>query len=76
VKKQELAQRLAEDQQVTTGAAADHLDDLIFSAIKKLKLGKSAAFPGLGRIRPIGVPRIKPTESQTAPQRMAHREPK
>ena len=49
MKKQELAQRLADQEQVTPAVAADRLDDIIFAVLKKLKQGKSAAFPGLGR---------------------------
>ena len=49
MKKQELARRLADQEQVTPAAAADRLDDIIFAVLKKLKQGKSAAFPGLGR---------------------------
>ena len=52
MKKQELAERLAAEQQITPAAAADHLDDIIFAVLKKLKRGKAAAFPGLGRIAP------------------------
>ena len=49
MKKQELARRLADQEQVTPAAAADRLDDIIFAVLKKLKQGKAAAFPGLGR---------------------------
>jgi len=49
MKKQELARRLADQEQVTPAAAADRLDDIIFAVLKKLRQGKSAAFPGLGR---------------------------
>ena len=49
MKKQELAQRLADQEQITPAAAADRLDDIIFAVLKKLKRGKPATFPGLGR---------------------------
>ena len=51
MKKNELAQRLADQEAVTPAAAADRLDEIIFGVLKKLKQGKAAAFPGLGRIR-------------------------
>ena len=56
MKKDELARRLAVQEAVTPAAAADHLDDLIFAVLKKLKQGKSAAFPGLGPVRKVARP--------------------
>ena len=53
MKKNELARRLAEEEAVSPAAAADRLDEIIFGVLKKLKQGKAAAFPGLGRIRPV-----------------------
>lgn len=50
MKKPELARRLAELGETTPGEAADRLDDIIYVVLKKLRQGKAAAFPGLGRI--------------------------
>lgn len=48
--KADLARLLAERSDTTPAVAADELDAIIFAVLKKLKEGKPAAFPGLGRI--------------------------
>ena len=52
MKKNELARRLADQEAITPAAAADHLDQIVFEVLKRLRQGKAAAFPGLGRIHP------------------------
>ena len=62
MKKTELARRLAEQEAITTAAAADQLDELIFHILRRLKQGRAATFPGVGRIRPAGAP--PPTQAK------------
>jgi nucleoid DNA-binding protein len=50
--KNELAARLAEQEQVTTAEAADQLDRLAYRILKKLRRGKPVELPGLGRLLP------------------------
>jgi hypothetical protein len=48
--KRELVRRLAHLGDITPAAAADRFDEIVFGILKKLRGGKSAAVPGLGRI--------------------------
>ena len=52
MKKAELIHRLAEDEGRTPAEAADTLDDVIHGILKKLKQGKLATLPGLGKFLP------------------------
>lgn len=52
MKKSDLAQRLAERSKLTPAEAADRLDRVVHSILKKLRRGKGASLPGLGKITP------------------------
>jgi nucleoid DNA-binding protein len=49
MKKLALAELLAKQTNVSTGAAADDLDRMVHNILKNLRKGKSALVPGLGR---------------------------
>jgi nucleoid DNA-binding protein len=66
MKKTELARRLADQEAITTAAAADQLDELIFEILRRLKQGRAATFPGVGRIRPAGASQAKPNKAGAA----------
>jgi nucleoid DNA-binding protein len=51
MKKQEIAKQLARQSGVTRGEAADRLDRVVHDILEKLREGKPADFPGLGRFR-------------------------
>ena len=51
MKKSDIAQQLARETGVSQGEAADQLDEVVSSILKTLKKGRSATFPGLGRLR-------------------------
>jgi nucleoid DNA-binding protein len=50
--KNELAARLAEQEDVTPAEAADQLDRIAFRILKKLRRGEAVELPGLGRLLP------------------------
>jgi nucleoid DNA-binding protein len=52
MKKEELVRRLARESGVSAAAAADRLDELIYDILRKVRQGRTASLPGLGRIRP------------------------
>jgi len=49
MKKPEMARRLALHVGVSSAEAADQLDHVVNQILKKLRKGKAAPFPGLGR---------------------------
>ncbi len=49
MKKLALAELLAKQTNVSTGAAADDLDRVVHDILKNLRKGKPASVPGLGR---------------------------
>ncbi len=51
MKKTDIAQQIARETGVTPGEAADQVDEVVSSILKKLKNGQSANLPGLGRFR-------------------------
>jgi nucleoid DNA-binding protein len=65
MKKTELARRLADQEAITTAAAADQLDELIFEILRRFKQGRAATFPGVGRIKPAS----RPPEPQAKPSK-------
>jgi nucleoid DNA-binding protein len=54
MKKTELARRLADQEAISTAAAADQLDELIFEILRRFKQGRAATLPGVGRVRSAG----------------------
>ncbi len=49
MKKPEIARKIARQTGLTEGEAADRLDGLVSELISKLRQGKDAELPGLGR---------------------------
>ena len=69
MKKTELVRRLADQEAITTAAATDQLDELIFEILRRLKQGRPKTFPGVRRIPPAGappVPQAKPNKAGAA----------
>jgi len=52
MKKTDFAAQLAQYQQLTTAEAADQLDEVTFRILKRLRQGRAALLPGLGRFQP------------------------
>jgi nucleoid DNA-binding protein len=52
MKRQELAQRVAKEERLTTAAAADQVDRMFGELIAKLRKGEEASVPGLGVLQP------------------------
>jgi nucleoid DNA-binding protein len=52
MKKSDFAFRLAAEDGRSPAEAADRLDDVVHAILKKLKSGKRAALPGLGKFVP------------------------
>jgi nucleoid DNA-binding protein len=52
--KDQLAAKLAREAGLTRAAAADQLDTVIHDILARLRRGKPAPFPGLGRFDPGG----------------------
>jgi nucleoid DNA-binding protein len=52
VKKDELALELARSTGIPTAEAADKIDDVVHDILKKLRKGKPATLPGLGKLMP------------------------
>jgi len=50
MKKSDIANQIARETGVTQAQAADQLDEVVTSILKKLKKGQSANLPGLGRL--------------------------
>jgi nucleoid DNA-binding protein len=51
MKKAEIARQIAEDAGLTEAEAADQLDRIVSEMLTKLRHGRAAALPGLGRFR-------------------------
>jgi len=49
MRKAEIARRLAKQSGVSNAEAADQLDHVVHQILSKLRKGKTAPFPGLGR---------------------------
>jgi nucleoid DNA-binding protein len=52
MRKPEIAKRLARQAGVSHAEAADQLDRVVHQILSKLRKGKPAPFPGLGRFTP------------------------
>jgi nucleoid DNA-binding protein len=52
VKKEELAHELARSTGIPAAEAADRIDDVVHDILKKLRQGKPATLPGLGKLMP------------------------
>ena len=52
MKKQELAERLAKESNITPAAAADQVDRVVNEILKRVRHGQTASLPGLGTFRP------------------------
>ena len=52
MRKPEIAKRLARQSGVSSAEAADQLDRTVHQILSKLRQGKPAPFPGLGRFTP------------------------
>jgi nucleoid DNA-binding protein len=52
MKKHEIAKQMALQSGVTKGEAADRLDRVVHAILLRLREGKAASLPGLGRFRP------------------------
>jgi len=52
MRKAEIASRLARQAGVTKAEAADELDRVVHQILSKLRQGKTAPFPGLGKFTP------------------------
>ena len=51
--KKEIARRLADEMQLTPGAAADEVDRVVADILKKLRKGRDARLRGVGVLHPI-----------------------
>ena len=51
MKQQDIAKQMARQSGVTQGEAADRLDRVVHDILVRLREGKSAPFPGMGRFR-------------------------
>lgn len=56
MKKAQLARRLAKESGITTAAAADQLDELLTTILRRVRQGQSASLPGLGTFIPGAKP--------------------
>jgi Bacterial DNA-binding protein len=56
MKKEELARLLARESGISTAAAADQLDDILFGILRRVRQGHSASLPGLGTFLPGAKP--------------------
>lgn len=52
MRKPEIAKRLARQAGLSNAEAADQLDRVVHEILSKLRKGKTAPFPGLGRFTP------------------------
>lgn len=52
MKKEQLAKRLARESGISTAAAADQLDGILTSILRRVRQGQSASLPGLGTFIP------------------------
>ncbi len=51
MKESDIVLQIARETGITQGEAADQLDEVVSSILRKLKKGRSANLPGLGRFR-------------------------
>jgi nucleoid DNA-binding protein len=58
--KQEIARRLANELQLTPGAAADEVDRVVADILKKLRKGRDARLRGVGILHPVLTKSKKP----------------
>ncbi len=58
MKKNELASHLARKQNITQAQAADQLDSLVHSILRRFRKGEPASLPGVGLLRPPEVPSV------------------
>jgi nucleoid DNA-binding protein len=59
MKKPEIAKDMARESGVTEAEAADRLDRVVHDILARLRSGKSATLPGLGRFRPEAGGRVR-----------------
>ena len=59
MKKADLAAQLAGKSKISPGEAADKIDAIMHRIKKKIRRGKGAALPGLGRFKPGQIPRFE-----------------
>lgn len=52
MQKEQLARRLAKESGISTAAAADQLDGILISILRRIRQGRSASLPGLGTFLP------------------------
>ena len=66
MKKPEIAKDMARESGVTEAEAADRLDGVVHDILSKLRRGKSASLPGVGRFRQQadGKVRFEPTPAK------------
>ncbi len=64
MKKQDLARRLAREAGVSKAAAADQLDRLVHSILRRLRQGKPVTLPGLGTFVPGPKPAFRFEEGE------------
>ena len=67
MKKNDLAQRLARDTNVSNAAAADELGRVVHDIVKNLRRGVSVRLPGLGTFTPGKHPNFR-FDSRPAPR--------
>jgi hypothetical protein len=60
MKKEQLAERLAQESGISTAAAADQLDRIFSGILKRLRHGHKARLPGLGTFLPGVSPGVPP----------------
>jgi len=59
MKKPEIAKDIAQQSGVTEGEAADRLDRVVQDILSKLREGKSASLPGIGKFSPGSDGKVK-----------------
>mgnify|MGYP005853602871 CR=1 FL=1 len=52
MRKEDLAAQLAQNEKLSAAQAADELDEVTFRILKRLRQGRAALLPGLGRFQP------------------------
>ena len=59
MKQTDLAVRLAGKSKISPGEAADQIDRIVHRIKKRIRRGKPAALPGLGRFKPGATPEFE-----------------
>jgi len=59
MRKTDLAVRLAQDSKLSPAEAADQIDSILHRIRKRIRKGKSAALPGLGKFQPGQEPKFE-----------------